>query len=1039
MKLRNILLLALATLHFTLTSAQNLVDNYFIYFADGSVEAYPKEYVKAFSQTDEGYELTLTDDSKRTWKANLVDSVSNISPVYPQFTDFKLDDKLNDQLFYDIDGRLDNDSVNLIVGAIGKWLTPSFKTNSKIAEVYIGKELQISGQTRSRFAEDTTYILSLPGHRRFAMEKISDEVWSDPTHPVKEITLTTSMLSTNAPAGRGNEGLENMLDNVPSTIFHSTYESDGGNMNEQVYISIALPKSLRKMQFYYMGRDNSKYNVYEWVIEASTDGKNWKKVTVLNESNGIPTSGSGVTYTSPTIDLGGSYNHLKFTASRVGHKNYLCLAEFKLYEVTGEASEPELIEPAQYAYTMLPMGREVPIHVHWLTDYAEVPRIDIDIEGGKFVTSKEYYLNADITIQGQGVWPDFEDVVQIKGRGNSSWGASKKPYRLKFASSVKPFGMKKGKNWNLIAQAQTGSLLSNPVALKIARMTGAAAANDAIPVDLYMNGTYMGSYMFTQKVGLANNSVDLDDETQAVLIELDSYSEVGQFRSDRFNIPVNIKSPEFGEDETVLTYSQVRKDFNSFITDIYNDANYERFLDVDMLARFMLVNELVENTELGHPKSTYLYRENMNHLSSQYTFGPVWDFDWGYGYEGTGKYCATDPTEYYFDRQPKNEGRIFFMTLWEESDWIKYYYYQVWKDFMDNHLEELLDYLDDYHAYARNSFRKNSTKWGDGYNYTSNVANMKSWLEQRAQYIMSTLTPYEEGDVPYHFGDSNNDGHLNTKDVENMVSYMYRPRITDKKLKIVDIDVNGELAINDIVWMAELAENAATAQARSRARIDEWAPDVEDDREDRDADEIYTTPDNYLTRAYSTSANTGITLSVEKNAEKGGWNITASMNNSSPYVALQMDFTFPKGMAVLNKLTDVALAPRIESTHTIENDYLQDGTYRILVYSLNNAEIADNEGELFTITVTPEQAMEDGVYALSAKNIRLASAKGIEEKIGDIASTISSVDFSTVEQSTPWPADIYDLSGRLIRKNATSLQGLHQGTYIINQQKVVIR
>jgi hypothetical protein len=251
MKLRNILLLAWAGLYFTL-NAQNASDTHFIYFANGSVEAYPKEYVKAFTQTAEGIELTLIDDSKRTWTSDKIDSVSNLSPVYPQFTDFKLDDKLNDQLFFDIDGRISEDSVNLVVGAIGKWLTPSFKTDSKVAEVYIGKELQTSGQTRSRFAEDKTYTLSLPGHTRFAMEKISDEIWSDPSNPVTEITLTADMLTTNAPSGR-NQGVDKAVDNNPETFFHSTYSGDPMYdvlpLDQYPYISVTLSRAVSSIQF----------------------------------------------------------------------------------------------------------------------------------------------------------------------------------------------------------------------------------------------------------------------------------------------------------------------------------------------------------------------------------------------------------------------------------------------------------------------------------------------------------------------------------------------------------------------------------------------------------------------------------------------------------------------------------------------------------------------------------------------------------------------------------------------------------------------
>ena len=1045
MRKRITLLFALATLQLTLTVAQNANPCHYIYFANGSVEAYPVEYVKSLDVTSSEYKLTLVDDTQKKWPTAQVDSVSKVSPVYPQFTDFKLDDKLNDQLFSDVDGTIYTDSVRLVVGAIGKWLTPSYKTDNKAALVYIGKDEQTSGQSRRRYADDVVYTLSLPGHTRLAREKVSDEIWSEPTSPVQELKLTASQLTTNAPSGR-NQGLDMLLDNDPQTFFHSTYTGDPVYdvlpLDQCPYVSVSLTRSVSKMQFYYMGRVDSKdRNPHAFQVYASKDNKTWKKVAYFDSNDGIIPTGAGVEFTSPIMTASEPCRYWRFEATACNYKNYLCMSEFRLYEVVGEAGEPELIQPAQYAYAMLPMGREVAVRTTWLTDYAEVPRVDINIEGGKTVTSKDYYLNAEITIDGRGVWPDLQDVVQIKGRGNSSWGAAKKPYRLKFASSVKPFGMKKGKNWNLIAQAQTGSLLTNPVAHKIARMTGAAAAHDVVPFDLYMNGAYRGSYMFTQKVGLANNSVDLDDETQAVLIELDSYSETGQFRTTKYNLPVNIKSPDFSEDETVLTRAQIISDFNLLTNAIYDNANYERYMDIDMLARFMLVNELVLNAELGHPKSTFLYRENMNHMSSLYTFGPAWDFDWGYGYEGSSTYCLTDPTEYYFDRHPKNPGRTFFMTLWETSDLIKYHYYFVWKDFMENHLEELIDYVDDYYAYARNSFKKNSSVWGDGYNYTTNVANMKSWLNTRAHYIMESLKPYDGVKAPYHFGDSNSDGHIDEKDLENMLSYLYRSYVTEAKLKKIDVDLNGELTVCDIAWICTLMDAVEPAQARRLRGFDEWSIDVEDEREDSDDDELYQVLDNYAAQAMRNQTRAeAINLSVVANAEKQGWDITVDMANQDTYVAFQMDFVLPNNISVYDDVADIVLTPRTESTHQVMGGLLKDGSYRVIVYSTANDLIADTQGPLFTLTASLEQELDAGDYPLTVKNIRMVKSTGIETILNDASATISvKSDVSAIEYTGQWPADVYDLSGRLVRRDATSLRGLHPGVYIVNNHRVVVK
>ena len=53
--------------------------------------------------------------------------------------------------------------------------------------------------------------------------------------------------------------------------------------------------------------------------------------------------------------------------------------------------------------------------------------------------------------------------------------------------------------------------------MKAACLVGTAGANHIVPVELYMNGEYRGSYNFTEKVGFSNNSIDLDDETGAAL------------------------------------------------------------------------------------------------------------------------------------------------------------------------------------------------------------------------------------------------------------------------------------------------------------------------------------------------------------------------------------------------------------------------------------------------------------------------------------------------------------------------------------------
>lgn len=988
MKLRQTILLTLIGFFARVSVAQTDACHY-IYFSNGNVEAYPLEYVKGLEPMNDGYQLTLVNDSVCKWSMDEVDSVSNVAPTYPQFTEFRFNDNLNEQLVNDVYATISEGKVTATVAAIGKWLTPTYKLSDKAAVAYVGAEKQVSGTSRLRFAEEVVYTLGYPGHRRLSMEKVSDEVWSEGSNGIEEIALTVDMLSTNAPSGRG-EGLENLVDGMPATFFHSTWSNDPLYEklpeDEYPYISVALTKPISTLKFYYQARINSdNRNPYAFRVYASHDNVDWNEVAYFDESSGIPVTGVGAEFTSPVIETGEAYRYWKFEQTACAYKNYLVLSTFRLYEVT-DIVGPELLEPARYAYRMLPLGREVPVDITWLTDEATaVPRIDIDIDGGEMVWSKDFYLNALITIQGNGVWADFQDSVQIKGRGNSSWSSNpyaKNPYRLKFASSVKPFGLKKGKNWNLIAQAQTGSMMSNPMAMKIARMVGAAGANDVVPVDLYMNGMYRGSYIFTQKTGLANNSIDLADESAAAFLELDTYyDETYRFYSTKYQMPVNIKEPDFSEGETVLSLAQVKQDFNRFETSLYKDAHYERLVDVDKLVRFMLVNELVLNTELGHPKSTFLYKENLNDLGSQYVFGPVWDFDWAYGYEGNRGYCTSSAKQNLFDYHLSGKGTRFFSKLWKSSELVKRKYYEVWCDFMENHLQELIDYADDYLAYTNNSFMENAYMWGDGWNYEVTAENMKAWLEERAHYLFDNLTAYDlSKPMPPLYGDIDRDGYITSEDLNKILSYLLDVEPVAFDFEQADMDVDGKISVSDVAWLCEQMDDKKTPTS-------------------------YAVGNDFLAVSKAFSAR------VENMSEDMEWKLAVALDKAKPYIAFQMDIKLPEGITVFDDYTDIVATERLAETHTLVNGYLNDGSYRIVGYSKNNVPISGNEGDLFSLLLTADRQLAVGSYPLTVTNLRFLTGAGFEEAASDIVASLNVEAGIDTPSAIPYTVTYYTVAG----------------------------
>ncbi len=530
--------------------------------------------------------------------------------------------------------------------------------------------------------------------------------------------------------------------------------TDASDINQDNTVSIADVTELVNI---ILGKSNHACAPLSLTLQGSMDGSSWSDIqTFTAEADGLPTTPSS-TYMSPVITTQQKYKYLRLQPNDAQEEGVILLDELTLYTVENSRRFMHLY------------GREYDVEVDFLTDHPTteygVPRIDIWFGDGETWSSsmwigrngKKYYEEATIKIDGAGAFPDMEETpMLIRGRGNSSWGNSwseKNPYRLKFSEKVKPLGMTKGKSWVLLSNKKGGSMTTNALAMKVADMVESRGCNHIVPVELYINNQYRGSYNFTEKIGFSNNSIDLDDETNAAMLELDSYyDEYKRFRDNSYNLYVNVKEPDFEDllnegaitqDEVNTKFTQIQNAFNMFTEDTKMGGT--TYLDVDAFVRAMLVTDLVRNEELMHPKSWFLYNPDVTQPESLWSFGPVWDFDWSFGFERGGNYFISVAEEDLFSRMgSSNIGYPFFRDLLRGSDKVKKEYYRLWTEFMnDGRLEELIEYCDDYFQYANASFVHNSNQWGDGRNYAAHTTNAKTWLTRRAQYIYDHLEVYD--------------------------------------------------------------------------------------------------------------------------------------------------------------------------------------------------------------------------------------------------------------------------------------------------------
>lgn len=414
-------------------------------------------------------------------------------------------------------------------------------------------------------------------------------------------------------------------------------------------------------------------------------------------------------------------------------------------------------EPVTYHVENAQTGFEhdYTVVVDFLTDHPageyRIPTVYIETADGKLPTSKTTYKDATIRIDGGGVFPDYEEAAtQIRGRGNSSWdNSNKKPYRLKFVEKGKPFGLTKGRSWVLLANNQSKSAFCNAIAMEIAGQVETVACNHIVPCELYINGEYCGLYNFTENPGFGNNSVDLADESRAVMLELDSYyDETYKFKDSYYSVCTNVKEPDFGDPEsTELTFPEVKSHYNAFCQVLKNgtDGQLTEKVDVVSVAKARFVTELTRNTEVKHPKSWKLYNADITQPDSLYVFGPVWDFDWAYGYDGTGEYYKRyTESDLFLGMNSWNTGYHYFSKLFRGFDSVKQEYYRLWVQWREKEgIEELCDFIDCYYDYVSKALDHNTSKWGDSTNYASQKETAKTWLRTRATYLFNKADVYE--------------------------------------------------------------------------------------------------------------------------------------------------------------------------------------------------------------------------------------------------------------------------------------------------------
>lgn len=271
-----------------------------------------------------------------------------------------------------------------------------------------------------------------------------------------------------------------------------------------------------------------------------------------------------------------------------------------------------------------------------------LPVVRIDTEGSAPVVDKDTYLDATLDIDPNGSGEAaYSGTTEIKGRGNSTWSAVKKPYRLKLTTKSELLGMPSNRHWVLLANYFDPSHLRNELAFRLSAQTDLQWTPRFRFVEVVLNGRYDGIYMLGEHVRSGSDRVDIEEMspednsgealTGGYLLEFDfrlaGSGDPGFVTTT--GVEVAVKEPDPPTPEQ-LNY--IRGYLNAFEAAAWGSSfkdpavGYRAYLDVEAFIDWYLIAEITKQQD-SMWSSTFLSKPRNGKL----TFGPLWDFDLSMG------------------------------------------------------------------------------------------------------------------------------------------------------------------------------------------------------------------------------------------------------------------------------------------------------------------------------------------------------------------------------------------------------------------------
>ncbi len=379
-------------------------------------------------------------------------------------------------------------------------------------------------------------------------------------------------------------------------------------------------------------------------------------------------------------------------------------------------------------------------------DQHPILRIDLHHQKEEADLYYEDYLTGNARIQydhnGINLVKTISSSLGMRTRGHSTRFMPKRPYRIRFDENTALFGMKPAKNYILLANYLDRSLIRNSLMIWMSKFyQNTMYTLDYRFVDLYINETYYGQYLLTERVEFQKNRLniepDLSQDDAGFMVELDYQVYVqnqGNENLEWFRMndtPYVIKEPNPLDITSGYRFSHTRYMNNYFhaVRDALEaKSGYEDLIDIENWLDYFLLQEISKNVDVGWG-SVYLVKPSGQPLKHM----PLWDFDLAFG---NANYVDYNPEGHWgWGTERKN----LFFTLMMTLPAIRTRFKEKLQHFSSRILPEVLQWLTDNEQRLTQLSEANFERWPidacSGWCPIPNELQQTSTLREQLDYL----------------------------------------------------------------------------------------------------------------------------------------------------------------------------------------------------------------------------------------------------------------------------------------------------------------